>query len=187
MKVVIDPNKITLLNTDEGCPIPTKTSRSPSRISGGSLTRKRNRDPATRTSAPQDIFLLVDSQGMPFQASKSEKNLPIKTYYAKKPSLAAIKAYYAYVRSQNLEKHKMDNHGLDLIESNVTNVASRFEIDAYMKKVRNTYAEPDLVLYLRRPESNRVMKYLVGYERVSNPNRHEIMHGITKVAKAHRL
>jgi hypothetical protein len=154
------------------------------RLSGGK-SPKRNRDPATRTSSSQDLFMLVDEEGDPLPSAKSEKTIPYRVYYAKKPSLAAVKAYYAQIRSLKPEQQMMDSSDVNSIEAEAKKVVSDGDlIDKYMHKVRSAMTEPSSYIRLRRPDENKVRTYFVGYERVMKPNKHEIEKGIIKVAVA---
>jgi hypothetical protein len=189
MKVQVNPNRIKLIEFYE-CPliVPKFTKKS---LEGGfengllKSPKKRNRDPATRTSVPQDIFLHVDENGIPYSSAKSDKSLPVSAFYAKKPSLAAIKAYYSLIRRNSFPTQLMGG-GTDFqqIEHEALKHSSKEDVDKYMEKVKISRAEPESVIYLRRPDSNKVMKYTVSYERVLKPNKHEVQKGITKVAHA---
>lgn len=155
------------------------------RLSGGRSPSKRNRDPATRTSSSQDIFMLVDEDGNSLPSVKSEKIIPYRVYYAKKPSLAAVKAYYSHIRSLKPEQEPMDAGNIADIEREARKVVSDENlIHAYMQKVLNAKSEPSSYIRLRRPDENKVRTYFVGYERVLKPNKHEIEKGIVKVAVA---
>jgi hypothetical protein len=138
-----------------------------------------------RVTKPQDVFIITDEHGTPLEGTKSEKNLPYKVYYAKKPSLAATKAYYALVRSQKPSKEPMPLTGLSEIEAHVASISTPEQTRVYMSKVKQAAVEPSAFVYLRRPEENKIRSYFVGYERVLKPNKHEVDKGIVKVAVAH--
>ena len=174
MRLEIPPSRIHLLKNAPECSIS---------LSGGA-ERKRDRSPATRYSKPQDIFLLVDDEGSPLAAAKSDRSLPFRAYYAKKPCLAAVKAYYALMRHTKPQAISMSEDGIEGIETEALNVADATEVEKYMKLVRSTKAEPSAIIRLRRPDENNVRSYYVSYKRVAKPNAHEIRKGITKVAVA---
>lgn len=166
MKFQINPSRIKLIDSTECLLVsPKKSSRQT--ISGGAFTT-------------QDTFLLVDSKGNTMQ----NKDKTLKTYNAKKPSLAAVKAYYSLVRGNDFPTTLMDSTNIHLIREEALKIASKVDVDIYMEKVKHSRCEPPSVIYLRRPDSNKIMKYVVQYNRVLKPNKHEIEIGITKVAHA---
>jgi hypothetical protein len=155
------------------------------RMKGGSTSPKRNRDPATRASSSQDMFMLVDENGDPMPSVKSEKAVPYRVYYAKKPSLAAVKAYYALIRSTKPQQMPMSSSNIEEIEKEALKIeADDTVVQSYMQKVRQAKSEPPSYIRLRRPDENKVRTYFVAYERVLKPNKHEIDKGIVKVAVA---
>jgi hypothetical protein len=109
-----------------------------------------------------------------------------KSYHATRPSLAALKAYYAHVRATKPQSTPIhdSNTVLEGIESETRKVAGPEQVAAYMELVRHARAEPPKRIYLRRPHDNRVLTYDVGYQRVRKPNKHEVEKGIVKVAVA---
>jgi hypothetical protein len=145
---------------------------------------KRDRDPATRRGIPLDMFLLVDESGKPLPSAKTDRSLPFRAYYARKPCLAAVKAYYALIRQMQPPTHPLSDEGFDAIEMNAKKVATDEEVKIYMEKVRKTSAEPPAAIRLRRPHENKTREYWVSYQRVLKPNTHEVLKGITKVAVA---
>lgn len=192
MKIQINPARIKLSQIYTECPliVPTFTQHPKlnSIVGGEHSPKKRNRDPATRTSVPQDIFLHVDKDGTPYPSAKSDKSLPVSAFYAKKPSLAAIKAYYSLIRRQSFPTKLMGGETMfESIEKEALKHVSQSHVDEYMKKVKLSRSEPDSIIYLRRPDSNKIYKYSVSYIRVLKPNKHEISKGITKVAHAVKL
>jgi len=145
----------------------------------------RIRDPALRNKKPQDIFLMTDEKGNPLPGSSTDKTMPFRMYYAKKPAFAATKAYYALVRIQKPSKVPMPKAHVEEIENHVQSLYPE-HLNDYMRKVREATAEPSSFIHLRRPDENTVKTYFVGYERVLKPNKHEISKGIVKVAVAKR-
>ena len=129
--------------------------------------------------------MLVDKDGQPLPSVKSEKSLPFRLYYAKKPGLAAVKAYYAFNRSNKPAQHDLNLNGVDEIRKEANKVcANEEDLENYMTKVKQAKAEPSKIIHLRRPDENKIRTYTVGYERVIKPNKHEIAKGIVKVAFA---
>lgn len=181
MKVQIPPSRIKLSHEPLECELLSggsyeKTQRSPQK---SPQKRKRNRDPATRTSSPQEVFMLVDEGGFPIMSGEN-----YKLYYAKKPAFAAVKAFYAFNRNEKNTNLLPMSQFFDDIEEHVKRVTDEVSSKVYMDKVKAAKSEPPAMINIRRPEENKVRKYIVSYERVSKPNKHEIEKGIVKVAVA---
>ncbi len=168
MQFRVPPMRIHLNGNDEGCSI-----KSSPRV------RAPNRE--------DSIFLMVDKDGNPLKNTDSEKVLPFRVYYAKKPAFAAIKAYSAYVRRENLEKSKMDSKQLDSIEKYLTKQFAGKDISEYMKVAEKAEKHPSEFIYLRKPDSHKIKSYFVGYERILEPNKHEFEKKIVKKAVAKPL
>jgi hypothetical protein len=166
MKIEIPPSRIHLRVHHE-CKLKTKNED----LDGGFLTQNT-----------LDVFLLVDEFGNPLPKTKSERSTSYRTYHAKKPCLAAIKAYYALIRSTKPKSKLLPEKGIDEIEKHALNVASEEDVKHYMDKVRQARAEPPAIIRLRRPDKNKIYEYIVSYKRVLKPNAHEIKKGITKVS-----
>lgn len=133
------------------------------------------------------MFFSVDETGQPLPSPKSDRAMPFRVYYAAKPCLAAVKAYYAQVRSQRQGKEEaelMSAQNLESIEAEARSVASAEAVERYMALARSARSEPSTVIRLRRPDETKVRTYLVGYARVLRPNKHEVEKGIVKVAIA---
>jgi hypothetical protein len=104
----------------------------------------------------------------------------LRTYEAKKPSLAAIKAYYSYLRA-----HK-SAWTTPLIDSPkiAEQIRSHVKSETVMTKIMSQTRAPPGVVLLRKLGENKVRKYLVRYEPDLAPNKHQIEKGIFKVAVA---
>jgi hypothetical protein len=154
-------------------------------IEGGS------HDPAPRASRPQHKFLLVNAQGVPLEASRSEKHLPFRMYYALKPSHAAVKAYYAYLRAvKPAGQQRLDATQEQLKAIRAAAIAHGSEgeaLERYMNLAATARVPAPALVRLRRPEQNTTRSYIVGYLPVLKPNRHELQKGIVKVAHARLL
>lgn len=107
----------------------------------------------------------------------------IRTYDAKKPAQAAIKAYYAYLRTHKQEwKQK-------LIESAKTEHQLRSHLKTLdrehkMESILAMTRAPPGIVRLRKLGDNKVRTYLVRYEPDLAPNTHQIDKGIFKTAIA---
>lgn len=140
-----------------------------------------------RIRAPQredNIFLLVDENGNPIQNTNSEKVLPFRVYYAKKPAFAAIKAYSALTRIEKQEQEKMDEKELDVINSFLNKYYDEETVKEYMISAKRAKKAPPAFINLRKPESNKIKTYFVEYERILEPNKHEVNKKIVKKAVA---
>ena len=126
-----------------------------------------------------DIFLLVDKEGKII--------VPEKSYKAKKPCLAAIKAYYSYIRSFETKKIKQ-RYELDKDEMNALTlkIKDKDALQKYVEIMCNSNSSDDEPVVVRLIKSNgkKIYNYLVNYHYNLNPNNHEIKHCITKLAKA---
>jgi len=141
--------------------------------------------PRVRAPNREDsIFLLVDKNGNPLKNSESEKNLPFRVYYAKKPAFAAIKAYSALARREKLEKSKMNSKELEKIEKYLLKQFPGKDISEYMNVAEKAEKTASAFIYLRKPDNNKIKSYSVGYERILEPNRHEFEKKIVKKAVA---
>ena len=181
MKIQINPTRITLNEKNE-CPInlPKIKKSSKRKIEGGNLISPQRKKSFIKD---QDMFLLVDLNGTPIQSSDKTT---LKSYFAKKPSLAAVKAFYSIIRANDFSTTLMGGN-IDTIQEEALKYLPKQEVIKYMEKVKHSRSEPPATIYLRRPTSNKILHYTVQYQRVLKPNRHEIEKGITKVAHAIRV
>lgn len=154
-------------------------------------------------------FLLTSKSGQLLAVNNgSGAGRTFRSYYAQKPAMAAVKAFYAYIRSpegkatfmshQNDTKRlhsDTDRHELrsyyDQLTEHMADMALRGLVTPAQREVfmeRYMLLNPKIFtfsveLWLRENSSEVFRCYHVGYEPVTNPNRHEIERGINKVAK----
>lgn len=182
MKVQIPPSRIFLSSKPVTCKIKTNfelVQPDQEKFEGGFLHK------ADKT---QKIFVVVPSE---------TENEISHTYKAKKPMLAAVKAYYGYFRRnrtlhQNvtMKENDEDHTIIDNIEQNVKQLLEKHNLsnllEPYMKRVKETHFPVDnkQVIRLRRVDKNQIKVYEVQYKRIDSPNIHEIKKLITKVAVA---
>jgi hypothetical protein len=114
--------------------------------------------------------MLVDVNG---------KLINSKKYVASKPSKAALKVYYSYMRAhKSPQKENLFKQGM-IVSTND---------EKYMDALCQVKQCPELIVRLVKVSENsssaKMYSYLVKYECNLNPNKHEIDHCIVKVAVA---
>jgi hypothetical protein len=124
--------------------------------------------PSTQTTG----FMLVNKDGA-----------NIRTYDAKKPAQAAIKAYYSYLRAhkQNWTQKLLDSAKHEhQLRAHLKSHDREHKMDSILAMTR----APPGIVRLRKLGDNKVRTYIVRYEPDLAPNKHQIDRGIFKTAVA---
>jgi hypothetical protein len=120
----------------------------------------------------KSVYMLVSAEGT-----------NIRTYEAKKPAQAAIKAYYAFLRShkQVWTQPLLENPRIaETLRSHLKSI----EREHVMHKMESATRAPPGIVRLRKTGENKIRTYLVKYEPDLTPNRHQVDKGIFKTAVA---
>ena len=164
-----------------------KASPSKPRLVGGSSPARspqRNRDPATRSGGKAQImFLLVNSQGDPLL-----KNDSFISYFAHRPCLAAIKAFNALARKDESRDNNILKKPDELLLRSwlFHKRVDHQTLEEYIQKSKSINPK-EHILYLRKPDENKVHGYRVKFTRILFPNNHEIKNKIVTVSKSEKL
>ena len=123
-------------------------------------------------SKAKSVFMLVTEEGT-----------NIRTYEAKKPAQAAIKAYYAFLRShkQAWSQPLLENPRIaETLRSHLKTI----EREHVMHQLERATRAPPGIVRLRKIGENKIRTYLVKYEPDLTPNKHQVDKGIFKTAVA---
>lgn len=112
-----------------------------------------------------------------------------KTYEAKKPHQAALKAFYAISRFNKKHDYKKELSDLEkkMVDNNIGHLNSKLTTKYMDALLNNTMESEGEVIELQKTNKNKVYRYNVKYECNLNPNKHELEHCITRKAVAKKI
>ena len=130
------------------------------------------------------LYVLVNSAGVPLSIGGRQK-----AYEAASPAAAATKAFYAWWRTKGLHSKSLTRpEGLETLRSNLKALdapeSAKKDFLKSLETVNAAKVRTKLLVRIAAAGTNRVRNYLVAYEVNTNPNRHEVLKGITLLAKA---
>ena len=141
-----------------------------------------------RSARVAHTYVLTDDDATAVAAPARRGRAAVRSYSAAKPSQAAMKAFYSFMRTPT-------GKALAGGAARTAGAPSRWvapldappaTLAAYAARRAAESPSPSLVakVCLRRADENRVRRYAVRYVDVERPNRHEVARGITRVAWA---
>ena len=180
MKVVIDPQLIRIIEGgSNACPFiskkPSPEKPKKESLRGGSKINS----PFIKSTA----YALI---------SLNKKSPSYNTIYrAKRPSIAAIKAYNALKKKDNEDFEggtKITKKTFQAINKFIDGLhAPADTVKKYLQTLEKTFLSPPKTIILQRLDKNATLKYECEQMFIEQPNMHELKNCIMKISKSKRI
>jgi hypothetical protein len=179
MKVIVDPQLIQIIEGGSNACAFMPKKPSPEKLGKKSLQGGVKKSPFQKNTA----YALISSN----KYSPTHNTI----YRAKRPSIAAIKAYNALKKKENDELEggtKITKKTVQTIKKFIHTLdAPADTVKKYVQTLEQTFLSPPKTITLQRLDKNTSVTYACEQMFIEQPNMHELKNCIMKISKSKRI